>query len=1330
MGKPLRVLIVEDSEDDTLLLVRELKRGGYDPTFERVDTPEAMGAALERQIWDIVIADYVMPHFSGLNALKSLQKSGLDIPFIIVSGSIGEDTAVAAMKAGANDYLMKNKLARLVPAIQQELRGAEVRGKLSESEKALQESEKRYRQVVENATEIIYTIDEKGNFTYGNPAGLKVTGYSLQELRELNYTDLVVPDHRERVSQVYINQFRERRPTTYVEFPFFSKAGEIIWFGQNTSLVIEDGKVVGFHIIARDITERKKAEEALKESEEKYRLVVENANEAIFVIQDGMLRFFNIKNIELIGYSKEELTSAPYINFVHPDDRQTVFERYLKRIKGEELLGVNVFRIVDKAGNIRWVEVNSVLISWEGRPATLNFLNNITERKRAEDSLRESVEALRAFLNANPEVSFLMDAKGTVLVANESLFKRFSKSSEEIIGSCLYDLFPEDVTKQRKSHFDEVFRTGKPVHFEDVRMDRNYETFVHPVFDKEGNVAEVAILGFDITERKRAEEALRESEERYRTILETIEEGYYEVDITGNFTLFNDSLCRMLGYTRDELMGMSNRQYMDKETAKKVYQVFNQLYTTGEPYKAFDWEIIRKDGTKRFHDSSVSLIRNTKGEKIGFRGIARDITERKRAEEVLRTEREKLEVVTQNMGAGLAFISKDYHTLWANNVLKQIFGDVEGKTCHSTYNRRAEVCPGCGVREVFEKGSEKVVHEQVGEDIEGNTIWSEIIATPIKDKEGNITAALELVVPITERKRAEESLKQSEENARRLAHENAVMAEIGRIISSTLNIEEVYERFAEEVRKLIPFDRIMINLADLKNKTSTPAYTAGIDVPDRRVGNITPMAGTVTEEVIRTRSSLLIKVDNDNIDEVVSRFPPLFPTFQAGLRSIISVPLISKDQVIGVLSLRSLVPKAYTDQDVRLAERIGVEIAGAIANAQLYAERIQAEKERAALEEQLRQSQKIEAIGRLAGGIAHDFNNLLTVIKGYSQLSLLELKETDPMRGSIEEIKRAADRAADLTRQLLAFSRRQILEMRVLDLNTVLRDLDKMLRRVIGEDIELVTLLAEGLGRVKTDHGQMQQVIMNLAVDAKDAMPNGGKLTIETANVELDETYARSHVAVIPGRYAMLSVSDTGVGMTAEVKEQVFEPFFTTKEKGKGTGLGLATVYGIVKQSGGNIWVYSEPGQGTTFKIYLPRVDEPLEELKEKAEVKEIPRGSETILVVEDEEKVLKLTVQILRGQGYAVLEAPHGDDALLVCEQHEGPIHLMVTDVVMPNMSGHELAKRLKAFHPEMKVLYMSGYTDNAIVHHGVLEKGMNYIQKPFTVDGLARKVREVLDK
>ena len=390
-------------------------------------------------------------------------------------------------------------------------------------------------------------------------------------------------------------------------------------------------------------------------------------------------------------------------------------------------------------------------------------------------------------------------------------------------------------------------------------------------------------------------------------------------------------------------------------------------------------------------------------------------------------------------------------------------------------------------------------------------------------------------------------------------------------------------------------------------------------------------------------------------------------------------------------------------------------------------EQKRAEEEMIALQEQLRQSQKMEAIGQLAGGIAHDFNNLLTVIKGYSQLSLIELKESDPLRSNIKEIQNASERAANLTRQILAFSRRQVLDTKVLDLNSILRDLDKMLRRVIGEDIELVTLLAEPLGRVKTDPGQIEQVIMNIAVNARDAMPNGGKLTIETANVELDEAYARRHIAVIPGPYVMLSVSDTGVGMTPELRDRVFEPFFTTKEKG--TGLGLSMVYGIVKQSEGNIWVYSEPGHGTTFKIYLPGVDEPLEELRQKAAGMEFPQGRETVLIVEDDEAVRKLSGQILKRQGYTILEAENGYEALRLCEGQKEPIHLILTDVVMPEMSGRKLVERFKKLSVNFRVLYMSGYTDNAIARHGILEKGVNYIQKPFTPDGLARKVREVLD-
>lgn len=384
--------------------------------------------------------------------------------------------------------------------------------------------------------------------------------------------------------------------------------------------------------------------------------------------------------------------------------------------------------------------------------------------------------------------------------------------------------------------------------------------------------------------------------------------------------------------------------------------------------------------------------------------------------------------------------------------------------------------------------------------------------------------------------------------------------------------------------------------------------------------------------------------------------------------------------------------------------------------------------ERKHLEEQFRQSQKMEAIGQLAGGVAHDFNNILTVIKGVCQLSLLDIKEGDPLYENLKEIERSAERAANLTRQLLAFSRKQILEPQVLNLNGLIKDLDKMLHRLLGEDIEIAIFLEEGLGRVRVDPGQIEQVIINLSVNARDAMPRGGKLTIETTNMELDEEYARRHISVKPGSYVMLSISDTGVGMRPEIKERIFEPFFTTKKMGKGTGLGLSTVYGIVKQSGGNIWVYSEPGHGTTFKIYLPRVDEPLEKPQKEA-MGEIPKGSETILVVEDEETVRKLAVRLLKKQGYEVLEAQDGGRAFMLCEEYREPIHLILTDVVMPGMSGRKLVERLKEIHPEAKALYMSGYTDNVILHHGILEKGIEFIQKPFTLESLSRKVREVLD-
>jgi PAS domain S-box-containing protein len=392
-------------------------------------------------------------------------------------------------------------------------------------------------------------------------------------------------------------------------------------------------------------------------------------------------------------------------------------------------------------------------------------------------------------------------------------------------------------------------------------------------------------------------------------------------------------------------------------------------------------------------------------------------------------------------------------------------------------------------------------------------------------------------------------------------------------------------------------------------------------------------------------------------------------------------------------------------------------------------ERKQAALERARLEEQLRSSQKMEAVGRLAGGVAHDFNNLLTAILATSDMVLNSLEHSHPLRLDINEIRRAAIQAGMLTRQLLAFSRKQVRQLQVVDLNEIVRNIEQILRRVIGEDIILQTALAPELSGVKADPGQLEQIVMNLAVNSRDAMPKGGVLSLETSEVSLEESHGSGHFSVSPGAYVMLAVTDTGTGISAEVMPHLFEPFFTTKGPGQGTGLGLATVYAIVKQSGGYIWVYSEPDKGTTFKIYLPKVEEPPQSLRKPAAAEPLRRGSETVLLVEDNEPVRILTGRVLRQYGYTVLDAPDGLQALDVIAQHWGPIHLMITDIVMPRMSGPELAKRLAAPHPSMKVLYMSGHADDAFLHHGAPDFRPAFLEKPFAATTLLEKVREVLE-
>ncbi len=470
--------------------------------------------------------------------------------------------------------------------------------------------------------------------------------------------------------------------------------------------------------------------------------------------------------------------------------------------------------------------------------------------------------------------------------------------------------------------------------------------------------------------------------------------------------------------------------------------------------------------------------------------------------------------------------------------------------------------------------------------------------------------------------------------------------------------------------------------------------------------SVLPLLGYAPEDLVGL--SIFALVHPDDVDETLRVFSEGVATGQGG--RLLELRLRHKD---GTFRHLEAIGRYLLDDPL---------VQGVVINARDVTER-------RVLERQFLQVQKMEAVGRLAGGVAHDFNNLLTAILGYADLLLDGLPTLSPLRPDLEEIRKAAHRAGALTRQLLAFSRKQVLEMRVLDLNELVADMDKMLRRLLGEDIDVLTRLDPALGAVRGDAGQLEQVIVNLAVNARDAMPDGGPLTIETRNAELDDAYVREHVPVQPGRYVMLAVSDTGTGMSAETMSHVFEPFFTTKEAGKGTGLGLATVYGIVKQSGGYVWCYSERGAGTTFKVYLPRVDAPVDQFPARAPLPRTP-GSETILLVEDEAPLRALTRRLLERHGYTVLEAGSADTALTIAREHVDPIHLLLADVVLPGASGPTLAGELLSRRADLNVLFMSGYTEDAIVHRGVLTPNTAFINKPFSGENLAAKVRDVLDQ
>jgi PAS domain S-box-containing protein len=859
------------------------------------------------------------------------------------------------------------------------------------AEEALRESEERYRALFDRSLDCVFVHDFEGNFLDANEAALKLLGYEREDIPHLNFASLLSQDQllkalttlqelKDIGVQKRVNEFRLR-----------CKDGSFVDVEVIGAVIYHEGKPYAVQGVGRDITEHKRAEEALQKSEERYRQLAENAGEAIFVVQDGMIKFMNPKGEELSGYSLEELASMPFVKFIHPDDSDMVFDRYARRLKGEAVPQIYEFRIIRKDGDIRWGELNAVPISWEDRPAVLCFMSDVTERKRAEEALRQSEERYRTILEEMGDGYFETDLAGNITFVNDAMIRRLGYSKEELTRMNYRALRPKEEAKAVFEAYNRMYKTGEPLHdfsTEIICKDGSHifaETSAFPIRNDKGEIIGFRGIRRDITERKQVEEALRQSEGRYRTILEEMEEGYYEVDLAGTFTFVNDAMSRILGYSRDELIGMNYKIYTPKEDAKAIFQAYNRVYRTGEPLKWYPMAELRKDGTLILAEDSVLPLRNEKNEVIGFRGISRNVTERKKAEEALRQSEERYRAILEEMEDSYFEVDLGGHLTFVNNSVCRNLG----------YSRK----------------------ELIGMSYKGFT--------------------------------AED------------------------------DINSVFRVFNEVYRTGVP------------NKG--------------------------------------------------------FPW-----------KIIRKDGTHGFAETSISLLQNDKGEIIRF-RGVGRDIT-----------------ERMKMEEQLILTDRLASIGQLAAGIAHELNNPLTSVIGFSDL-LLERDLPADVKADLKTVNQEAKRTVNIVKGLLAFAREQRTEKSLVNVNIIIQGVLQIRsyeQRV--SNIEVDARLAPALPHVMGNGVQLQQIFINIIVNAEQAMIEAhgrGKLTIITEQV---------------GDMVRASITDDGPGISPANMKQLFTPFFTTREVGKGTGLGLSICHGIVTEHGGKLHAESEPGKGATFVVELP----------------------------------------------------------------------------------------------------------------------------------------------